>query len=192
MKKFLNPFRYLAGAKALAIGSIFILATSVLLHAASMVQDNLLHFAFVPHLSFLQVLLVQVVLWVLTALLLYGAGAILSRSKIRPIDIFGTTAFAQLPLLLLNLPFLSSRFAAFIGKDLLNDVQAGLLPTGGELALLLLFVLYGLALLVLYWVWNYRAYSVSCNVHGSKAVVLYIAALVVGTIVSPWLVGFVI
>ncbi len=45
MKKFLNPFRYLAGAKALAIGSIFILATSVLLHAASMVQDNLLHFA---------------------------------------------------------------------------------------------------------------------------------------------------
>ena len=52
MNRFLNPFRYLAGTKALAWGLLFILLTAGVLRAASMVQDSLLHFAFVRDLSF--------------------------------------------------------------------------------------------------------------------------------------------
>lgn len=185
MRRLANPFRYLAGSKALLLGLVFLLATALLLHAASMVQDSLLHFAVVPGLSFGQVLAAQLLLWLLQALLLYAVGRLLSRSKIRPIDLLGTTAFAQLPLLPINLPLLVPACSDLLLHRLSERILQGGVPAPFEVAALLLYALYAIALLILYYVWNYQALAVSCNLHGSKAIAAYIGVMLLAMLLSP-------
>lgn len=189
MNRILDPFRYLAGGKALAWGLLFILLTSSLLSAASMVQDSLLHFAFVREVAFGRVLGIEFVLWLLPALLLYGAGALLSRSRIRPVDVLGTTAFAQLPLLVLNLPFLFPQTRRW-SEGLQGTVSAGGIPETGTLVPLAVLGVVALALLALFFFWNYRAFSVSCNVRGPKAVGAFVAVQAICLAAAPRLVGW--
>lgn len=189
MNRFLNPFRYLAGTKALAWGLLFILLTAGVLRAASMVQDSLLHFAFVRDLSFGRVLAVELALWVLPAVVLYGAGLLLSRSKIRPIDMLGTTAFAQLPLLPMNLPFLFPQMKTWT-EGLRHTVLAGGMPETGTLVLLTVYGFVAIALLVFFYLWNYRAFSVGCNVRGPKAIAAFIVVQALCMIAAPRLVAW--
>ena len=189
MNRFLNPFRYLAGTKALAWGLLFILLTAGVLCAASMVQDSLLHFAFVRGLSFGRVLAAELALWLLPAVGLYGAGLLVSRSKIRPIDVLGTTAFAQLPLLPMNLPFLFPQMKTWT-EGLRHTLSAGGMPGTGMLVLLTVYGGVAIALLVLFYLWNYRAFSVSCNVRGPKAVVAFIVVQALCMIAAPRLVAW--
>lgn len=189
MNRFADPFRYLAGGRALSLGLLFMLATALLLHAASMIQDRLVHFTFVRGVAFRQVLAVEVALWLLPAVLLYGAGRLLSRSRIRPIDVLGTTAFAQLPLLPMNLPFLFPQAEEVLVGRVRTAALGGTLPATNDLAILLLFAFFALALLVLFYWWNYRAFAVSCNVRGPKAVSAFAAVQLIGMAVSPYAVA---
>lgn len=189
MNRFADPFRYLAGGKALSLGLLFMLATALLLHAASMMQDNLVHFTFVHDVPFRTVFAVEVALWFVPAALLYGAGVLLSRSRIRPIDLFGTTAFAQLPLLPMNLPFLFPQVGeAFLGR-IRRTLLAGAVPDTGDMALLLFYALFALAWLILFYWWNYRAFAVSCNVRGPKAVAAFAAVHLVCMSTAPVLIA---
>ncbi|MDQ3191921.1 MAG: hypothetical protein M3Q58_10030 [Bacteroidota bacterium] len=54
----------------------------------------------------------------------------------------------------------------------------------GEIILFILFIIISIALLVLMVVLMYKAYSVSCNIKGTKGVVSFIGALLLAEIVS--------
>lgn len=189
MNRFADPFRYLAGGKALSLGLLFMLATALLLHGASMMQDNLAHFTFVHDVPFRTVLAVGIALWLFPAALLYAAGVLLSRSKIRPIDLFGTTAFAQLPLLPMNLPFLVQQVGEAFPERIRTTLLAGGVPDTGDMALLLCYALFALAQLVLFYWWNYRAFAVSCNVRGPKAIAAFVAVHLVCMLTAPALIA---
>jgi len=190
MNRLFNPFRYIAGTKSLVWGLIFIISEIVLLYGNGYVMDGYVHIARKPDGVLLwQASLIQIAMWLLPVLLLYGCGAIMSHSKIRIVDILGTTAFAQLLLLPMIVPMLIPPVA-----DMLNDIaDAALDPSSAfenmpGISLLLLGV-WSLAWLVLFYVWNYNAFATSCNVRGAKAIAVYVAVVLAVTIAAPYIYG---
>ena len=182
MKALFNPFRYIAGAKALIFGLVFIVASTLLLYSGGFIQDSYIHIG-MAEAPLWHVATMHFIWWLLPALLLYLCGLALSKSKIRIIDILGTTAFAQLILLLMIAPML----LPVVMNNMLESVaslQTGAVPDMAEFTPMIIYSIWSLIYLVLFYIWNYNAFAVSCNVGGWKAIVAFIAVQVVVTIVG--------
>ena len=182
MKALFNPFRYIADAKALVMGYLFIIASALMLYSGNLIQDSYIHIG-MAEASFLEVLGAQTIWWIVPAALLYLCGLLLSKSKIRIIDILGTTAFAQLILLLMIAPML----LPVVMNNMLESVaalQSGAIIEPTSLMPIIIYSIWSLICLVVFYIWNYNAFAVSCNVSGWKAVVAFIAVQVVVTIVG--------
>lgn len=182
MKALFNPFRYIAGAKALIFGLVFIVASTLLLYSGGFIQDSYIHIG-MAKASLWYVGAMQIVWWLLPALLLYLCGLALSKSKIRIIDILGTTAFAQIILLLMIAPMLLPA----VMNNMLESVaalQSGAIIEPTSLMPIIIYSIWSLFCLILFYIWNYNAFAVSCNVSGWKAIVAFIAVQVVVTIVG--------
>ena len=82
MKALFNPFRYIAGAKTLTMGLLFIVASSLMLYSGNLIQDSYIHIA-MAKASFWEVLGAQTIWWIIPTALLYLCGLLLSKSKIR-------------------------------------------------------------------------------------------------------------
>lgn len=186
MKRLINPFLYIAGGKALAWGLAIIAIETTWLCGIGFIQDSYLHFAPAPAVNTLvKTAAMQLAMWLSPALLLWLCGLMLSRSKIRLIDILGTTALAQAPLLLLLLPLSIGRLNDML-KAAAEAVRSGGVP---ELptVLLLLYGLWGLAVIILFYIRNYQAFSVSCNLRGWRAAVPFIVVVLLVTVLSQYI-----
>ena len=182
MKALFNPFRYIAGAKALIFGLVFIVASTLLLYSGGFIQDSYIHIG-MADAPLWHVATMHFIWWLLPALLLYLCGLALSKSKIRIIDILGTTAFAQLILLLMIAPML----LPVVMNNMLESVaalQSGAIIEPTSLMPIIIYSIWSLICLVVFYIWNYNAFAVSCNVSGWKAIVAFIAVQVVVTIVG--------
>lgn len=183
MRALFNPFRYLAGTKALILGLIFIVASALMLYSGALIQDSYIHIG-MGKAPIWYVLIMQIVWWLLPALLLYLCGVALSKSKIRLIDMLGTTAFAQLILLLMIAPMLLPAVTNST-TELLSALQSGTTPTTA--LPLMIYGIWSIVCLIFFYIWNYNAFAVSCNVKGWKAIVLFIAVQVAVTLIGTML-----
>lgn len=181
MQRLFNPFRYIAGSKALIMGYLFIVASALMLYSGNLIQDSYIHIG-MAEASFLEVLGAQTIWWIVPAVLLYLCGMALSKSKIRIIDILGTTAFAQIVLLLMIAPMLLPSVQQST-TEFVAAMQSGTIPTTIPIPLTISGIWSTIGL-ILFYIWNYNAFSVSCNVRGWKAVALFITVQVAVTIVG--------
>ena len=182
MKALFNPFRYIAGAKALVMGYLFIVASALMLYSGNLIQDSYIHIG-MAKASFLEVLGAQTIWWVIPALLLYLCGLLLSKSKIRIIDILGTTAFAQIIMLMMIAPML----LPVVMNNMLESVaslQSGAILEPASLMPMMIYSIWSIICLIIFYIWNYNAFAVSCNVSGWKAIAAFIAVQVAVTIVG--------
>ena len=182
MKRIFNPFRYIAGAKSLIFGLIFIATSILLLYSGGYIQDSYIHIGMAAA-PLWKVAAMQILWWVLPAGILYLCGLMLSKSKIRVIDILGTTAFAQIILLLMIAPMLLP-VVMNNSMELIAALQSGVTPQTASLMPIIIYSIWSLICLVVFYIWNYNAFAVSCNVGGWKAIVAFIAVQVVVTIVG--------
>jgi len=183
-EKLSNPFRYVAGGRALAWGLGVILLEAGWLCWLGLYQNSYLHFGpAAGEMRWARTIAMQLAMWLIPALLLWGCGALLSASKIRAVDILGTTALAQAPLLLLLLPLGIGGVAEWLDRTA-GQAAAGVVPETGTVVLLLLYGVYSLVALALFFFRNYQAYAVSCNLRGWRAVVSYMAVVLALTAVS--------
>ena len=182
MKALFNPFRYIAGAKSLIFGLIFIATSILLLYSGGYIQDSYIHIGMAAA-PLWKVAAMQILWWVLPAVILYLCGLMLSKSKIRIIDILGTTAFAQLILLMMIAPMLLPAVKEN-SLDMVAALQSGTMPDMAAFTPLMLYGIWSIFFCVIFYIWNYNAFAVSCNVSGWKAIVAFIAVQVVVTIVG--------
>jgi hypothetical protein len=63
-------------------------------------------------------------------------------------------------------------------------LQSGAIIEPTSLMPMMIYSIWSLICLVVFYIWNYNAFAVSCNVSGWKAVVAFIAVQVVVTIVG--------
>lgn len=184
-----NPFYYLAGGKALVIGVIVILITGVLACIGKIRFNGLLDFFMGIEAAPLWLNISEILIsWLLLSILLLLFGKILSKSRIRLIDVFGTQALARFPYLflpLVALPLGAGRFAQKILAD-----PAAWQAFSLDLVIFLFLYLFIYAMLIWMVVLMYRAFSVSCNVFGKSAISLFVVALIVGEILSVIIIRF--
>jgi hypothetical protein len=123
--------------------------------------------------------------WISLAVPLFFFGLIVSRSSLRIIDVLGTEALARWPYLiaaLAMLPDANRRVLNYLVSTVTQAKPAGINPIdvfifGFAMILLFITLIWMVALM-------YRAYAVSCNIKGAKAIVTFIVSLLGAEVVS--------
>ena len=72
---------------------------------------GLLHFGPAPNPAWWCYAVEHLAVWLIPAVMFYLGGLLLSRSRIRMVDVLGTVVFAQLPLIVMNLFKLLAAYA---------------------------------------------------------------------------------
>lgn len=189
MKKWLfNPFELVAGWTALFAGMAVIVLTAFIAVAGNIRLDGVIDLHITEDVNLTTALLDGFVNWLCLGFFIYLAGLIFSRSSIRLLDVFGTQALARFPFLfsvLASLLCFNGNILRYLDHMLLhqdgpNPVSIGVadvLLFGCMILVTLLMTVWGIALM-------YKAYSVSCNVKGTRAALSFTACMVFAEILS--------
>lgn len=181
-----NPFQFIAGGNALLLGLIIMLASAYLGSLSNTHFDGVLDVHIgktTPLWFFFAEVLID---WLCLSIVLLIAAFFVSRSSFRIIDVFGTQALARAPYLISALALLPKGFGRFVNYLLAKAMQQPTTITIKSTDLLLFVVAAVVSLLMIIWmvVLMYRAYSVSCNTKGGKAIISFIAGLIIAEILS--------
>jgi len=201
----INPFHYVAGGPALAIGLAAIIVAGAVNWMTGSHFDGVLDFHAGATLPWWTHWVEGPVNWLIMSVLILAGGLLLSRSRIRPVDVFGTQALARFPSLIMalsvwpppvqraNQQVIQSVLAMQTGAASGTNPSAGLLSAVGglDLAMFGLALLIMLAMIVWMVILMYRAFAVSCNVAGGKAIGLFVVLVFVAEVISKIVLGFV-
>lgn len=185
MGKFLNPFRTLNGVKTLIWGLMFIVASALILWAGGAVQDGYLHYTYLD-LTWWQVGVMELLWWLLPTVILYLIGLVWRHSKVSIVNLLGTTAFSHLAMIpsiaLLAIPYFKE-----LSVGILEAVKSGVLPSIADLCAMSVMGIVSLACLVLFYIWNYKAFATSCNVRGGWVITVYVLVQLIITILGGYI-----
>lgn len=181
-----NPFKFIAGYQALLIGLAAILLTSLLGSLSNTHFDGVLdvHTGLQAPLWFF--LSEGLINWISLTIPLFFFGLILSRSALRTVDVFGTQALARFPYLISAVAFIPLAYASG-GEDLVAKfMESGFSAIATPALLLTLGLAIIVAIPMTIWmvVLMYRAYTVSCNIKGPKAIITFIISLIGAEVLS--------
>jgi len=167
---FINPFKYIAGFKSLAIG-VIVFTVAIYIGVLNKVHfDGVIDIhagAKAPLWFFFAEAYVS---WFIFSLFLYVGSLIISKSKIRIIDIFGTQALAKVPLIFISVICFIPVF--HFNYNGIPKIDVWLLTFG---LITILFSIWIIALM-------YNAYSTSANIKGSKAIISFIVVLLISEV----------
>lgn len=181
-----NPFHYVAGGRALGIGVVLILAAGFAGSLSNSHFDGVLDFHTGRPAPLWAFLCEGPIDWLVLASLLFFGGKLISRSRVRMLDVFGTQALARFPTAITATLALLPRYRRF-AADLAERYRQGLSDVEINAVDAAVFVLVALvSILMIAWMvaLMYRAYSVSCNVTGGRAIGVFVAALILGEAIS--------
>ena len=183
----INPFERIAGFRALGWGLLALVVSTAVCRLSGWHYHGLLHFGPVPSETWWCFAVEHLVVWIVPAALFYIGGLVLSRSRIRPVDVFGTVAFAQAPLVFMN------AVNALPPVQHLTEIDVTLQPMEliaqpGFLVGVWLSLI-GLIFLVWALVWMYKSLRVSCNLKGYPLGVLYCVAVFGGDALCRYIIA---
>ena len=183
-----NPFRRFGGMQSVLIG-LAVMAFGVLLAVAGDVHfDGVIdvHAGSKMDVTFRIAVLEWLIAWLLPVLLFYLAGRLLSSSSIRFVDVLGTQGMARFPFLFVGLVTLLPLREKMreSGERIMRGEDPGGVFTASEIVQLVVSALVGIACLVWAISLMYKAYVTSCNLKGARAVISFIAALLIAEILS--------
>jgi hypothetical protein len=182
---FFNPSVYIAGAEALLMGMAVIVLAALTGSLGNIHFDGVLDTHIGMPAPFWIFLLEGILDWLSLGLVLLVLGRMISRTGFRTVDALGTQALARWPALLMSLILLPKAFQR-ISNDLVEQLRMGGMPKinpadafifAAVVAGLLLFTCWMVALM-------YKAFSVSCNVKGGKAIGTFVGGLLLAEIIS--------
>ena len=180
-----NPFVRIAGARSLVIGLSGIAGAGLVAAGAGIRFDGLLDVHAGYEVALWMPVVDGLVNWAVFTLLVVVAALLFSKRAVRLIDIAGTQAMARTPLLLVaaicNLPWIQDTFdgtaAVLLGGELDGTTLTGLVAV-------ILVTLGGVVWMVaLMW----KAFSISCNMRGGRAIALFILAVLLGEAATVYL-----
>ncbi len=174
-----NPFKFIAGNKALLLGIGAMLISAILGYLGKVHQDGVIDVhkgrITAPYLYIIE----PFTDWICTVIPLYIFGRLASVSTIRFIDIAGTAALARYPAIFAVI--INILFVPFINIKGLADIQN---ISSGTMAGLVISGIAGLFIIIWIIALLYNAYSISANLKGSKAIWTFIASMLIAEIFS--------
>lgn len=187
MNFMINPFERIAGFQALSWGLLGMVVSTVICYQSGWHYHGLLHFGPAPNPAWWCFAVEHLVVWIVPAVLFYLGGLILSRSRIRLIDVVGTVAFAQLPFILMNLFNLLPPIQNMTKLDMTMPPAEMVAQPGFLLGIWLSVI--GMIFLIWGLVWMYKALKVSCNLKGYQLGILYCVGVFGGDVLCRYLIG---
>ena len=183
-----NPFRFVAGHKALLLGLAVILASAFACSLSNTHFDGVLDVHMGPEVPLWFFFAEGLINWMCMVILLFFFASIVSRSSFRTIDILGTQALARWPYLITALAMLPDANRRFIEYLMSRYTQTA--PTVAINYTDTFIFAFAMILTILMIVWMvalmYRAYVVSCNIRGAKAIITFIVSLVLAEALSKF------
>ncbi len=157
-----NPYLKIAGLKSFLIGLLGLFVTSYLAYKTGTHFNGLLNIDFAKDSNFLIYIIENSSQWFILSICFISSGLILSKSKIRVIDIFGTTLFSRIPLIITPLFRTIPKFQSFAFQS----------P--------LMYVIISIYVFSLIWtiILLYNAYRISCNLKNEKLIVSFIVCII--------------
>lgn len=184
MKKICDPLTYYSGGATLAAGLV---AMAVMVVTARMTGQTFRGVMSIGlgDLPLWRLALQRLAGWAVLSGVLYGAAAWFSSSRVRLIDVAGNQALAFVPftLFLLSLELIPG---LGISEEMKEQLRQGVMdtalmqPTVG----ILLFGLVSVVVLVWFFAWSWRGFSVAANLRGGKAVGIYVCAFLVAEVLA--------
>lgn len=185
-KPAVNPFERIAGVEALSWGLAAMVVSTVMSCFSGWHYHGMLHFGPAPNNEWWVYAAEHLTVWLVPAVVFYIGGRILSSSRIRVSDVFGTTAFAQIPLMLTGMVSLLPPMQALNGLTEADAMQAVTQPW--FVAAMSLSVLV-VAAVVMNVVWMYNALKVSCNLSGYRLRVFFVVAYIGCDVACRYMIG---
>jgi len=189
-QRLFNPFKYVAGGKALGWGLAAILLAGGIGSISNTHFDGVLDTHTGAAAPLLLFFVAGIADWLSLALVLFAIGLVASKSSFRTIDLFGTQALARWPTIFTALfcllpgyhqitSYLAWKYGG-IGSEVVVSPVAYF--QYGIVVLVMLLVIVWMVMLM------FQSFRISCNLKGGKAVVLFIVGMLIGEGISK--VGF--
>jgi hypothetical protein len=163
---FFNPFTQIAGFKSFIIGIVGLLITTFLAFITGTHFNGFLNIDFAKDSHYWVYLIENLTNWLFLSVFLHFSGLILSHSKIRVIDTFGTTLFSRIPLILAPLIRTIPLFQSFV-------IQSWEM-----------YFIMGLYLVSLIWtiILLFNACKVSCNLRNERLIVSFTISMILSEV----------
>ena len=183
-----KPFIFIAGGKALLTGVIILIVSGAVCYFSNCHFDGLLDFHFGSiNKSPLWIYLCEgLINWSVIALLITVSARLITRSRYRVVDVFGTLALARAPYLITVLITLlpgAGRYAQYIGLKVFNT-PVSITPAPFDVYVFYTVTITGLVMTIWSVLLMYRAFSISCNSKGKKAVFYFIIIVLFSEVLS--------
>jgi hypothetical protein len=181
-----NPFVYVAGGRALGLGSAAIFVAGAVAVMSQTHFDGVLDMHAGRGGPWMALLAEGFIDWLCLASVLAVCGKLVSKTSFRIVDVFGTQALARWPTIFMTLLTLPPAFARF-SNDLLKQLSAnpGQIPAISADAIYFFAAVFLLLPLLVWMVaLMYNSYSVSCNVRGARAIGTFVIGLILAEIIS--------
>ncbi len=174
-----NPFRFVAGYKALLLGLGIMLISGFIGSLGNTHFDGLLDVHTGMEAPLWYFFAEGIIDWLSLAVPLFFFALIVSSSSLRMIDVFATQALARWPYLLVAvamLPEANRRAGAYLMAKFTTGISLAVNVSD--------MFIFGFAIIVVIFmaIWMvalmYRAYAVSCNIKGVKAIITFIVSII--------------
>lgn len=178
--KLFNPFKYIAGGYSLIIGVLVLLFTALIGFYSNTHFPDLISVKTGPDFP-LQYLIIQSLSnWIVVSSIFYLISVIVSNSKVRVIDIFGTQALARFPYLIASFIGFSNSVDNFGKYILWKLIQQGdpIELNAGDITMAISLIILTLLLTIWLVILMYNAFKVSANLKGYKLNLLFIAGFI--------------
>lgn len=163
-----NPFVQIAGFRSLMIGFSGFLLTTYLAFKTGTHFNGMLNIDFARDADYWFFAVENLSNWSLTAILMLLCGIVLSKSKVRMIDVFGTTLLSRLPLAIVPVMRLIPAFQSFAFQSWQMYFATGLYFISVVMATILL----------------YNAFKVSCNLKNERLIISFFICMILSEIGS--------
>lgn len=171
-----NPYRKIAGAKALMIGLLFALVTVAISPFSNAAFDGVLDFHKIRFENWWVYPALYLISWIVLVLTFGIAAILFSKSNFRWIDILGTSLLARAPLLFVAI-------LAFLIQEIQIEDLANI--TSFHLSLLSIIAIIIVILCIIWMVaLLFNAYKVALNIKGNKLIWSFIITLLASEILS--------
>ena len=179
-----NPFVRIGGEQALAIGLGVIVVSGLVAAAGGAHFDRLLGFRVGYSVSWWVPVVEGLVNWSVISVLLVLVSLLVAPRTVRLVDIAGTQALARVPLLFGALACVPVRDGTV---ELGNAAAEGRMSLSMPPAAILVAGLFAIAC-VIWMVWlMWKAFAVSCNQRGARAVAIFVVAVIAGQLATQFL-----
>jgi len=185
-----NPFRFVAGYKALLLGLAIILISALFGFLGNTHFDGVLDVHIGLKAPIWCFFAEGIINWLSLAIPLFFFGLIVSHSTVRMIDVFGTQALSRWPHLITSvvmLPEANRRFGTYLMARFTLTTVSGAF----DYADMCIFI-FAMIVVVFMIIWMvalmYQAYAVSCNIKGARAIITFIVSIIGAEALSKFLI----